>query len=170
MARPLIAVMGSGSTEYREMAEPLGRWLAESGYDLLTGGGAGVMTAVARAFTSVPNRRGLSIGVLPAGPPPGYPNPFVDIVIQTHLPKRGEEGADMLSRNHINVLSASVAVILPGREGTRTEIALAMHYRRPVIAFLGPEGEIGGVQRTMLPAVANTLDEVTEFLRRHVGR
>ena len=42
----------------KEMTEPLGRWLAESGYDLLTGGGAGVMAAVSRAFTAVPNRCG----------------------------------------------------------------------------------------------------------------
>jgi uncharacterized protein (TIGR00725 family) len=170
MARPLVAVLGSGAVEFRELAEPLGRWLAESGYDLLTGGGAGVMTAVSRAFTGVPNRRGLSIGVLPAGPPPGYPNPFVEIVIQTHLPKRGEEGADVLSRNHINVLSASVVVALPGREGTRSEVALALHYRRPLIAFLGPDGEIGGVLATAIPQVAITLDDVKEFVRRHLSR
>src|SRR5437764_9605778 len=170
MARPLVAVMGSGSTEYPSMSEPLGRWLAESGYDLLTGGGAGVMAAVSRAFTAVPDRRGLSIGILPAGPPPGYPNRWVEVVIQTHLPKRGEEGADILSRNHINVLSAGVAIVLPGREGTRTELALALHYRKPVIAYLGPDGEIESAVRTSLPAVANTLDEVMAFVRNYLPR
>jgi uncharacterized protein (TIGR00725 family) len=170
MARPLVAVMGSGSVEYPALSAPLGRWLAESGYDLLTGGGAGVMAAVSRAFTSVPGRRGLCVGVLPAGPPSGYPNPWVEIVIQTHLPKRGEEGADILSRNHINVLSAGVVVVLPGREGTRTELALALHYRKPVIAYLGPDGEIDNAQRTALPAVANTLDEVTAFVGKCLPR
>lgn len=169
MPRPLIGVMGSGSTEYREMAEPLGRWLAEQGYDLLTGGGAGVMAAVSRAFAAVPNRRGISIGVLPAGPPAGYPNPYVDIVIRTHLPKRGNEGADVLSRNHITVLSSAVIVILPGREGTRTELALALHHRKPVIAFLGAEGKIEGTLRMALPAVALTLEEVAAFIRQHLG-
>jgi uncharacterized protein (TIGR00725 family) len=152
------------------LAEPLGRWLAESGYDLLTGGGAGVMAAVCRGYSAVPTRRGLSVGVLPAGPPPGYPNPYVDIVIQTHLPKRGEEGADILSRNHINVLSAAVVVALPGREGTRTEVALALHYRKPLIAYLGPDGQIEKLMRTALPAVAMTLEEATAFVRRHVSR
>jgi uncharacterized protein (TIGR00725 family) len=168
MARPLVAVMGSGSVEYREMAEPLGRWLAESGYDLLTGGGAGVMGAVCRGYAAVPGRRGVSVGVLPAGPPPGYPNPWVDLVIQTHLPKRGTEGADVLSRNHVNVLSAAVVVALPGREGTGTEVALALHYRKPLIAFLGPAGEIPGTSRMALPAVALTLGEVTAFVRKHI--
>jgi uncharacterized protein (TIGR00725 family) len=156
--------------EYAELSEPLGRWLAESGYDLLTGGGAGVMTAVCRSFAAVPNRRGLSVGILPAGPPAGYPNPYLDIVIQTHLPKRGEEGADILSRNHINVLSAAVVIALPGREGTRTELALALHYRKPTIAYLGPSGEIANSQRTSIPAVANSLDEVTAFVGKYLPR
>jgi uncharacterized protein (TIGR00725 family) len=170
MARPLIGVMGSGTAECAELSVPLGRWLAESGYDLLTGGGAGVMAAVCRGFVGVPNRRGLSIGILPAGPPPGYPNPYLDFIIQTHLPKRGEEGADVLSRNHINILSSAVVIALPGREGTRTELALALHYRRPTIAYLGPDGEIEKTLRTALPLVANTLDEVKGFVRQHVPR
>jgi uncharacterized protein (TIGR00725 family) len=165
MARTVIGVMGSGSAEYKDMAEPLGRWLAEQGYDLITGGGGGVMTAVCRAFASVPNRRGISLGVLPAGPPHGYPNKWVDLIIQTHLPKRGDEGADILSRNHITVLSSTVIVILPGREGTRTELALALHHRKPVIAFLGPEGQIEGTLRMALPAVAMEFDEVTAFIQ-----
>jgi uncharacterized protein (TIGR00725 family) len=170
MARPLIGVMGSGSAEHPELAEPLGRWLGEQGYDLITGGGGGVMAAVCRAFAAVPNRRGMSIGVLPAGPPASYPNPWLDFLIQTHLPKRGNDGADILSRNHINVLSAAVTVVLPGRAGTRTELALALHYRKPVVCYLGPDGQIAGVLRMSMPLVANTLDEVTDFIRRAAGR
>src|SRR5690349_12237256 len=101
MPRPLIGVMGSGTDEHAALAEPLGRWVAEQGYDLLTGGGAGVMAAACRGFAAVPDRRGVSVGVLPAGPPPGYPNPWVDVAIRTHLPRRGKEGTDVLSRNHI---------------------------------------------------------------------
>jgi uncharacterized protein (TIGR00725 family) len=168
MARTLIGVMGSGSTEYRELAEPLGRWIAEQGYCLITGGGSGVMAAACRAFASVADRRGISIGVLPAGPPHGYPNPWLDVIIQTHLPKRGNEGADILSRNHITVMSAAVVVILPGREGTRTELALALHHRKPVVAYLGPDGKIEGTMRPSLPSVANNLDEVATFIKSHV--
>ena len=169
MAYPMIGVMGSGSSEHRELAEPLGEWLAVQGYDLITGGGAGVMTAVSRAFASVPTRRGVCVGVLPAGPPPGYPNPFVDVIIQTHLPKRGNEGSDNLSRNHITVLSSAVVVVLPGRQGTRTELSLALHHRKPVIALLGPDGEIAGVLRTAIENKAINLDEVAAFIRRHTA-
>jgi len=175
MARPLIGVMGSGTDEHTDdllrgcPAEPLGRWIAEQGYDLLTGGGGGVMAAVARGFAAVAGRRGVSVGILPAGPPPGYPNPWVDVAIRTHLPKRGEEGADVLSRNHINVLSAAAVVALPGGAGTRTEVELALRYGRPLIALLGPEGAIAGVDRAGLPAVADTLAEVAAFVRQIVG-
>jgi uncharacterized protein (TIGR00725 family) len=169
MARTLIGVMGSGQSEFRELAEPLGRWIAEQGYSLITGGGSGVMAATCRAFASLADRRGISVGILPAGPPHGYPNPWLDIIIQTHLPKRGNEGADILSRNHITVLSAAVIIVLPGRSGTRTELALALHHRKPVIAYLGPDGQIEGTLRSALPYVAKDLDEVTAFVKSHIG-
>jgi uncharacterized protein (TIGR00725 family) len=162
--------MGSGRDEHAHLAEPLGHWLAAEGFDLLTGGGGGVMAAVCRAFQGVPGRRGVAVGILPAGPPPGYPNPWVDLAIQTHLPQRGAEGAGERSRNHLNVLSARVVVALPGGPGTATEVELALRYGRPLVAFLGPDGVIDGWPAERLPAVADGLGQVTEFIRRHAGR
>src|SRR5690348_12921644 len=65
--RRVVAVLGSGDPreEHDQLARPLGTWLAGAGYHLLTGGGRGVMTAVARAFTGVEGRAGLSIGIIP---------------------------------------------------------------------------------------------------------
>ncbi len=177
MPRPLIGVMGSGTDEHAELAEPLGRWIAEHGYDLLTGGGQGVMAAACRGFASIPGRRGVSVGVLPGDPatpgtppPPGYPNRWVDIAIRTHLPRRGAEGADTLSRNHINILSSDVIVALPGGPGTRTEVELALRYGQPLIAFLGSgDGAIDGIDRTAFVHVAATLADVATFVRNHLG-
>lgn len=59
--------MGSGSARHADLAEPLGRTLARTGVHLLTGGGSGVMESVSRAFSAVPEREGLVIGILPAG-------------------------------------------------------------------------------------------------------
>ena len=164
--RRVIGVMGSGTAEHAELAEPLGGWLAEQGFDLLTGGGGGVMAAVCRGFHGVPVRTGITVGILPAGPPPGYPNRWIELAIHTHLPARGEEGASERSRNHLNVLSSHVLVALPGSAGTRTEVELALCYRRPLIAYLGPAGVIAGLAREQLPAVANSLAEVQEFIHR----
>ena len=51
-------------------------------------------------------------------------------------------GGERLSRNHIDVLSADVVVVLPGGAGTSSEVALALRYARPVVAFVSARGEI----------------------------
>lgn len=143
----MIAVIGSGSEPHAELARPLGRMIAREGHHLLCGGGGGVMAECAAAFGEVPGRAGLAIGILPAGPeggvkraPPGYPNPYIDLAIRTHLPKTGGEGKQPMSRNHLIVLSAFAVVALPGGAGTRSEIELALEYETPLILF-APGGE-----------------------------
>ncbi len=135
---PIVAVIGSGVDEHDDLARPLGRWLAGQGVHLLTGGGSGVMESVSRAFHSVSDRHGFVIGVLPGGagrPPEGYPNPWVEIPIATHLPFSGEQGTEVRSRNHINVLSADAIIVLPGGAGTASEVHLAIEYQKPLAAF-----------------------------------
>ena len=131
--RPVVGVMGSGDDPHVEIAEPLGRAIARSGWNLLTGGGGGVMTSVARGFTGRHPRAGVHLGILrgdAAGEPlPGYPNEFVEIPIATHLPG-GELESD--SRNHLNILTSTVVLALPGRVGTRAEIELSIRYGRPI--------------------------------------
>jgi uncharacterized protein (TIGR00725 family) len=164
--RWMVGVLGSGSEEHAALAEPLGRWLAHEGFDLLTGGGRGVMTAVCRAFHDVTQRRGVTVGILPAGPPPGYPNPYIDMAIHTHLPQRGAQGAGEGSRNHLIVLSAHVLVALPGGPGTRTEVELATRYHRPILAYLG-DGRIEGIEPGSVPLCAADLGEVQVFILSH---
>ncbi len=146
---PIVGVMGSGASSHDALARPLGHWLAGEGCHLLTGGGAGVMSAVSEAFASRLDRIGLVIGVLP-GPGddshlesrPGYPNPWVEIPIRTHLPHSGVRGQDALSRNHINVLTCDLVIALPGSDGTRSEVELCLTYGRPVLAFLDDRHQI----------------------------
>jgi uncharacterized protein (TIGR00725 family) len=162
--------MGSSTRAYEDLAEPLGRWLASAGVHLLTGGGVGTMEAVSRAFSDVRPRAGTVIGVLPADlpdgvavPRAGYPNTSVEIAILTHLPLSGIAGTDPRSRNHINVLSSDVVVVLPGNEGTESEMTLAVRYKKPVIAFFG--GHAVDWQPPPGVSVARTMDEVERFVR-----
>lgn len=136
--------MGSGRERCDRWSLPLGRALAALPVHLLTGGGGGVMAAVSEGFASVRPRAGLVIGVLPgeiddAGyrPRAGYPNPFVELAIRTHLPASGTEGASIRSRNPVNVLSADALVILPGGSGTASEAGLALRLGRPAITLGG---------------------------------
>ena len=129
------------------------------------------MTAVSRAFQAVPNRAGLVIGVIPSGADPavhkpGYPNPYVELAIMTHLPLSGASGTSALSRNHINVLSSNVLIALPGGAGTASEVALAVRYGRPIAAYLDDRSEIPALPADV-PLLA-TLAEVKEFVRRHL--
>jgi len=172
---PVVGVLGSGSVAHEERARTLGRWLAGQGVHLLTGGGGGVMSAVSRAFSELPTRRGLVIGIIPGAtqweasePRPGYPNPWVEMAVFTHLHMSGRNGTDPMSRNHINVLSANVLVALPGGSGTAREVSLALRYGRPVVAYLRSRDEIPD-----LPAVVRAegdLEKIKEFVREKIGR
>jgi uncharacterized protein (TIGR00725 family) len=169
-----IGVLGSGSDEHSELATAVGRLLAELGVNLLTGGGGGVMSSVARAYTEAARSSGISIGIIPCAsidqrstPKRGYPNRYVELPIYTHLPYSGALGADDLSRNHINVLSCTALIALPGGDGTASEIALAVAYGRPVIAYSSDPALIASFPQT-IPHASST-EEVATFLRKHLS-
>lgn len=176
MKQRTIGVMGSGKESWRELAEPLGIWIAEAGHNLLTGSGQGVMLEVSRAFTGVKNRVGRAIGIVPtrvdgrAGfvPLDGYPNAYIEIPIVTPLPRR-EPGQDAgaINRNHVNVLSSDVIVALPGGQGTAQEIEIALRWRKPLICF-GPNAALanvpGGVSCTTI------LEEVESFINNVISQ
>lgn len=166
--RRIIGVMGSGKEEHRELVVPLSRWIAEHGFDLLTGAGSGVMRAAAEAFVAVEGRKGISIGIIPGEvvegsyrPRAGYPNAGIELQIFTHLPLSGEQGREAMSRNHINVLSAHALVVLPGGQGTASEAILGLHYDKPLILY-GPSESFrrfpSGLERT------DSLERVCDFL------
>lgn len=157
---PVVTVIGSGDPDHAnpELAAAVGQLVAEMGFHLLTGGGLGVMRDACRGFASVAGRRGVSIGVIPRSldgeaPKEGYPNPWVEVPILTHLAGRlGPGAAD--SRNAINVLSAWKILALPGHEGTRAEIQLARRHGKPLLALvdsdrLGLEGSLVGFLREL---------------------
>ncbi|MFP2927144.1 molybdenum cofactor carrier protein [Pyxidicoccus sp. 3LG] len=175
--RRIIGVFGSGKEDHEELVVPLVRWIAEAGFDLLTGAGSGVMRVAADAFVQVEGRRGISIGIVPGTvdgdeyrPRSGYPNPGVELAIYTHLPLSGEQGTDLLSRNHINVLTPHALVALPGGPGTAAEASLALRYGKPVILYGPPESFRrfhSELERT------DSLERVAEFILetvREAGR
>ncbi len=179
-ARRMVALIGSGrepEPSVLERAAQVGAWIAGAGYDLLTGGGEGVMAAASQAFAGVPDRRGLVIGILPGSKvertdgsyaydiSSRYPNPWVEIAIFTHLPWSGDRGMSNESRNHLNVLSAHVIVALPGGAGTRSEVELAVRYERPVVLY-GEAEELHGFHPG--PPREAQFAAVTAFVERHL--
>jgi uncharacterized protein (TIGR00725 family) len=175
LADVTIGVLGSGTDEHDGLARDVGILLAELSVNLLTGGGRGVMRAVSRAFTQAQRERGICIGIIPclsererARPKDGYPNEFVELAIYTHLPHSGTRGKDDLSRNHINVLSSAALVALPGGDGTASEVALAVEYQKPVIAYSWDAKLVEHFPMSVTRAAR--LDEVRDFLCQHIRR
>ena len=171
--RSIVGVVGSGEKKWEERAGELGGWLAMIGVHLLTGGGGGVMASVSKGFSEIRDRKGLVIGIIPCQsaalssiPKNGYPNPWVEIPVATHLPMSGEQGMDPLSRNHIVVLSSDVIVILPGGPGTLSEATLAVRYERPVVAYLNSPDELPGLPGSI--PVVGSLDAVKEYVVAHI--
>ena len=127
--------------------------LAEKGYSLINGGGSGVMLSTAKAFCSIPKRKGHVIGIIPSDSicsspldrasyrsPPDYPNSYTEIIIRTHLHLSGTKGENIASRNHIIILSAASIIALPGGVGTQSEVELAIEYKKPLV-LLNSNGE-----------------------------
>jgi len=166
---PIVAVFGQGSRlapERAELARAVGAMVARLNAHLLTGGGYGVMAAVAEGFVAVEARVGYSVGIVPRGQdepfdvpnrdPEGrlYPNPFVEIAVMTPLPPRAGDWRHVPARNHINVFTPHAIVALPGGAGTHNELAMAAAYR-------------GDQRRTLLvgPAEEFTPEHRALFLR-----
>ncbi len=171
---PIVGVMGSGTDAHRDRASDLGLWLGSQGVHLLTGGGPGVMEAVSKAFCSVRARAGKSIGVLPGQvndgmyhPIPGYPNPWVELPVRTHLPLSSFHGTQLESRNHINILTPDVIVALPGSHGTASEVQLAVQYGKPLVAYVSASTEIPGLPDGIY--VESDFEKVKSFVRSHIG-
>ena len=171
---PVVGVMGSGRDPHTVRARRVGAWIARAGYHLLTGGGTGVMAAVTEAFVGIEGRPGRAIGILPGSAggsgapapgeaPPGYPNPWVEIAIRTHLDARGVRGGTLASRNHLNVLSSDVVIVLPGGAGTASEARLALRYGRPAVAYLARRADVPGLPDAI--AVEPRFARVQAFVR-----
>ncbi len=174
----IIGVIGSGEKTYLELSSPIGKWIAENGYHLVNGAGAGVMTAVAKAFIEVPNRKGKTLGIIPSNDfydtpekrrnysnPQNYPNLYIEIPINTHLPLSGNKGQETGSRNHIVVLTANLVLALPGSAGTESEIQLCLDYKKPLI-ILDPIG-CWAKFRTSTAIIVKSVEEAINELKKN---
>jgi uncharacterized protein (TIGR00725 family) len=121
-----VSVIGKGTPDagVEELAEEVGRLLAESGVVVVCGGLRGVMEAVARGATEA---GGEAIGIIPSDDP-GDANPHL-----THVVASGIGYA----RNLAVVASGEVVIAVGGEWGTLAEIAFARDMGRPVVVLEG---------------------------------
>lgn len=132
--RHLIAVIGEAGARDGDVAYTLagevGRLLIDSGFRICSGGLGGVMSAAFRgARRSEKYREGDTVAIIPSLDH-RRANPFADIVIATgmgHL------------RNGI-VAAAEAVMVIGGKAGTLSEMAMAWRYNRLIVALSASGG------------------------------
>lgn len=154
-----VAVVGPSvcTRVQQDVAERLGRALAERGDVVLCGGGDGVMAAVARGATEA---GGVVVGILP-GDDRHAANPWVTIALATGL---GE------LRNGLIVRAADAVVAVGGSWGTLSEVAMATRTGVPVVSLDGwtpaVAGRAAAQEGVPGPVEAGTVDETMDLLDR----
>ena len=100
----------------------IGRRLADEGYLVFCGGGAGVMEAIAKG---VHDEGGIVVGVL-KGQDLEEGNKYLTVPIATGIG---------IARNAILAYNCDAAIAISGRYGTLSEIAYAFQLKKPVIGY-----------------------------------
>lgn len=172
--RKVIGIVGSAKEARADLVAQIVPWIAQQNFHLLTGARGGVMEEASRQFQLARDEAGtsgLAIGILPDK---RGENPWVELLIRTHLPagKHGSDfqnGRDPRSRNWIEVRTCDVLIALPGGGGTEAEINLASAHGAPVILFGWNPSPL---QRLGIPTsdlVRETQDpaEVQGFVKAH---
>jgi uncharacterized protein (TIGR00725 family) len=143
-----VAVIGSGS-EWEDVAEDVGRLLAERGCTVVTGGLDEVMAAAQRGAKSA---GGTTIAILP-GEDRRAANPWADHVVVTGIGH---------ARNLAVAASGDAVIAVGGSYGTIAEMALALRLGRRVVAVEGAP-LVDGAAR------AETAAEAVELALRDLG-
>jgi uncharacterized protein (TIGR00725 family) len=132
--RQPIGVIGprEATDEQTAVAEAVGAALGTIGFAVVCGGRQGIMEAVCRG---VAGAGGISIGLLPETDA-GCANPFVTVPIATGI---GE------ARNALIARAAFCLVAIGDSYGTLSEVALGLHFGRPVIGLCGA-AQLAGVR------------------------
>jgi uncharacterized protein (TIGR00725 family) len=159
--RTFIAVCGSDADDVHlssmmlEIAEQVGRGIAQRGGILVCGGRGGVMQA---ACHGAKERGGLTVGVMPDSKEEA--NEFIDIPLSTGLGMR---------RNFLVVSAADAVIAIGGRWGTLSEISFAMIFGIPLVLVSGTGGCVDELAKGRLMAqsesrfyVAGSAEEAVE--------
>jgi uncharacterized protein (TIGR00725 family) len=120
----LIAVVGGNeaASSVLDVAEAVGRAIAERGHVLVCGGRGGVMEAACRGAKAA---GGLTVGILP-GDDLDDANDYIDVPVITGMGS---------ARNIIVARTANAIIAAGGSYGTLSEIAFGLMLGRPVVGI-----------------------------------
>jgi uncharacterized protein (TIGR00725 family) len=128
----LISICGSDADDENlngfalEVAEKIGRLVAQRGGVIVCGGHGGVMRAVCRGAKE---ENGITVGILPYEKEGA--NEYIDIAIPARIGN---------IRNYLVSGTGDVTIAIGGRWGTLNEIAFRMVIEKPLILIKGTGG------------------------------
>lgn len=145
-----IGVIGprAATPSQMDVAEAVGRGLAQMGLSVICGGRQGVMEAVSRGVSSA---GGMVIGLLPEADP-ALGNPYLSVAIATGI---GE------ARNALIARAAFCLIAVGDSLGTLSEVALGLHFGKTVFGLAGAAG-VDGVRH--LDTADMALDAVAKLI------
>ncbi|MFX0103431.1 MAG: TIGR00725 family protein [Candidatus Hodarchaeota archaeon] len=156
--KPIIGICGGhdATPEYLEVAEEVGKLVAEEGWYLICGGLTGVMDAACKGASS---SGGFTIGVLPGGDVTTA-NDHVKLPIATGVG---------YARNSIIILTADAIIAIDGAEGTLSEMCYSIVHEKPtiVVSLEDEPVDMGGIRvdkqnSSGLTVVKNAEDAIKE--------
>lgn len=152
MRRVPIGIIGPkiASDDEMRMAEYLGGALARLGLQLLCGGKNGVMESACKGCAEA---GGMPIGLLPDDEWTAANN-YVAIPIATGIGP---------ARNAIIARGCQVLIAIGGGHGTLSEMALGLHFNRPVLA-------LGNAPKADGAILCDTPDDALERVAAHILR
>jgi uncharacterized protein (TIGR00725 family) len=130
--KKLISICGSDGDDGAlrsyalEVAEKIGRYVAQRDGVIVCGGHSGIMEAACKGAKS---ENGITLGFLPYEKDEA--NPFIDIAIPTRIGN---------VRNYLVSSTGDVTIAIGGRWGTLNEIAFRMISQKPLILMKGTGG------------------------------
>ena len=140
--RDNISICGSDeddenlSNHALEVAEQVGRLIAQRGGVLICGGQGGVMKAACKGCKE---ENGITIGIMPYSKKES--NEYVDVAIPTAIGNL---------RNYFVVKSGDVVIAIGGRWGTLSEVSFAMILNKPLILIKGTGGWVDEIAKGCL--------------------
>lgn len=125
----IISIIGAGEIdrEIEKTAIEVGKILAKNNFAIACGGLSGVMEAVCKGSKQ---EGGFTIGIIPHKEKSAA-NPYIDLAIPVPFSQ---------ARNIVVVLTGDICVVIGGKAGTLSEIALAWIYGKPIIALSNVKG------------------------------
>lgn len=152
------ASKGESATEGKELAQSVGRVIAELGHSLMTGATIGLPNYAAEAYKQAGGK--MSLGISPAATK-------IEHVLKYRLPTKAYDtilytGLHYIGRDMLMVNSADAVISIGGRIGTLHEFTIAMETDTP-IGFLEGGGGVSTEIVDILHAAGESKSENVIF-------